>query len=124
MSIAEKMMAALEGSRKMRMLLVRDRNKTVWSAVLSNPKMTYADAEEIAQMSDVQPEVLRELAKYRQWTTQLELCIRLLRNPRTPEDLAQKLLGRLANDDLERVSRDPRLSPDIRARADLMRERR
>ena len=39
MSPAEKMMKALKGEREARMMLIRDRNRTVWSAVLSSPKM-------------------------------------------------------------------------------------
>jgi hypothetical protein len=124
MSAAEKMLAALKGSREMRMLLIRDKNRIVWSAVLASPKMTDADAEEIAQMWDVQPDVLRELAKNRQWMKQGELSVRLLMNPRTPEDVAMKLLGRLTTDDLARVGRDPRLPPNIRAHAESMRLRR
>ncbi len=124
MSAAEKMMAALKGSREMRMLLIRDENRTVWSAVLASPKLSGADAEEIAQMWDVHPDVLREMAKNRQWRKRPEFCIKLLTNPRTPEDVATKLLGSLTNDDLEKVSLDPGLSPGIRARADSMRRRR
>ena len=50
MSAAQKMIKALKGEREARMMLIRDRNRTVWSAVLSSPKMNDSDAEQIAKM--------------------------------------------------------------------------
>ena len=63
MNAAEKMMKALKGEREARMMLIRDRNRTMWSAVLSSPKMNESDAGQIAKMRNVAPDVLREIAK-------------------------------------------------------------
>ena len=71
MTAAEKMMKALKGEREARMMLIRDRNRTVWSAVLSSPKMNESDAEQIAKMRNVAPDVLREIAKNRQFVKRI-----------------------------------------------------
>jgi hypothetical protein len=45
------------------MMLIRDRDRMVWSAVSTSPKMNDSDVESIAKMRNVAPAVLREISK-------------------------------------------------------------
>ena len=52
MSIVQRVRAAMKGSREMRVILIRDPNKLVASAVLSSPKLTLGEIEAFAKMAD------------------------------------------------------------------------
>ena len=114
MTAAEKMMKALKGEREARMMLIRDRNRTVWSAVLSSPKMNESDAEQIAKMRNVAPDVLREIAKNRQFVKRYTVAHELVKNPKTPHEVSSKLLARLKDRDLKRLVKDRNVSEQVR----------
>ena len=114
MNAAEKMMKALKGEREARMMLIRDRNRTVWSAVLSSPKMNESDAEQIAKMRNVAPDVLREIAKDRQFVKRYTVAHELVKNPKTPHEVSSKLLARLKDRDLKRLIKDRNVSEQVR----------
>ena len=114
MNAAEKMMKALKGEREARMMLIRDRNRTVWSAVLSSPKMNESDAEQIAKMRNVAPDVLREIAKNRQFVKRYTVAHELVKNPKTPHEVSSKLLARLKDRDLKRLIKDRNVSEQVR----------
>ena len=114
MTPAEKMMKALKGEREARMMLIRDRNRTVWSAVLSSPKMNDSDAEQIAKMRNVAPDVLRELAKNRQFVKRYNVARELVKNPKTPHEVSSKLLARLKDRDLKLLIKDRNVSEQVR----------
>lgn len=118
MSAAEKMMMGLKGDREARLMLVRDRNRTVWSAVLSSPKMNDADAEQIAKMRNVAPDVLREIAKNRQWVKRYDVAHELVKNPKTPPEVSSRLLARLKDRDLKRLVRDRNVAEQVRRLAE------
>jgi len=114
MSPAEKMIMALKGEREARMMLIRDRNRTVWSAVLSSPNMNESDAEHIAKMRNVAPDVLREIAKNRQFVKRYTVAHELVKNPKTPHEVSSKLLARLKDRDLKRLIKDRNVSEQVR----------
>ncbi len=114
MSAAEKMLRALKGEREARLMLIRDRNRTVWSAVLSSPKMNDADAEQIAKMRNVAPDVLREISKNRQWTKRYSVAHELVKNPKTPPEVSSKLLMRIKDRDLKMLLRDRNVPEQVR----------
>jgi len=114
MTAAEKMMLGLKGEREARLMLIRDRNRTVWSAVLSSPKMNDADAEQIAKMRNVAPDVLRAISNNRQWTKRYSISHELVKNPKTPPEVSSKLLVRLKDRDLKRLLRDRNVPEQVR----------
>src|SRR5207245_7777694 len=59
MTFADRLKAAVKGSREMRSILVRDPNKMIAAAVLSSPKLTESEVEGIARMATVSEDVLR-----------------------------------------------------------------
>ena len=114
MTAAEKMVEALKGGREARMMLIRDRNRTVWSAVLSNPGMNESDAEQIAKMRNVAPDVLREIAKNRMFVKRYTVAHELVKNPKTPHEVSSKILARLKDRDLKRLIKDRNVSEQVR----------
>jgi hypothetical protein len=123
MSAGQKMMLALKGERQARMMLIRDRNRAVWAAVLASPQMNEADAEAIVQMRNVAPDVLREVGKKREWTKRYKVAHELVKNPKTPPEVSSQLLTRLAMRDLKSLTKDKNVPEMIRRQADKLSKR-
>ncbi len=120
---SEKMIMGLKGTRQARMMLIRDRNRTVWGAVLSSPNMNEADAEAIVQMRNVAPDVLREIGKKREWTKRYKVAHELVKNPKTPPEVSSQLLPRMAARDLKALTKDRNVPEMIRRQAEKLTKR-
>ena len=117
MTVAEKVMVAYRGDRTARMLLVRDRNKLICSAVMRNPRMTEQEAENIASMRNVEDEVLRILANRRDWTSKYNIMWTLVRNPKTPVGVVLPFINRLTLRDLKGLKDDRGVQQTVREMA-------
>lgn len=117
MSVAEKVMVAYRGDRTARMLLVRDRNKLICSAVMRNPRMTEQEAENIASMRNVEDEVLRILSMRRDWTSKYNIMWTLVRNPKTPVGVVLPFINRLTLRDLKGLKDDRGVQQIVREMA-------
>jgi hypothetical protein len=106
MTVAEKVMAAYRGDRMARMLLVRDRNKLICSAAMRNPRMSEQEAESIASMRNVDPEVLRLLGNRRDWISKYNVMLTLCKNPKSPLGVVLPLINRLTLRDLKGLKDD------------------
>jgi hypothetical protein len=104
MSVPEKVKAAMKGTREMRAILVRDPNKMVSLAVLSSPKLSETEIESIVRMGSVGEDVLRNIAKSRQWIKNYGVVLGLVKNPKTPLAISLNLLNRLVEKDLKGIS--------------------
>jgi hypothetical protein len=122
-SVSEKMIMGLKGNRQERLMLIRDRNRTVWGAVLSSPNMNEADAESIVQMRNVAPDVLREIGKKKEWVKRYKVAHELVKNPKTPLEISSQLLPRMAAKDLKALIRDRNVPEMIRRQADKLTKR-
>jgi hypothetical protein len=120
---SEKIIMGLKGSRQARLMLIRDRNRTVWGAVLSSPNTNESDAEAIVQMRNVAPDVLREIGKKREWTKRYKVAHELVKNPKTPPEVSSQLLPRLAARDLKSLVKDRNVPEMIRRQAEKMTKR-
>jgi hypothetical protein len=105
MSVNQKRTNALHGRKQMRMLLIRDRNKTIHPFVIKNPAITLDEIEQIAKMPSVNPDVLRSIAKSKEWTRSTTVCRNLVRNPKTPMKEALMLLVKLPLSDLRAMAK-------------------
>jgi hypothetical protein len=122
-SASEKMLMGLKGNRQERMMLIRDRNRTVWGAVLSSPNMNEADAEAIVQMRNVAPDVLREIGKKKEWVKRYKVAHELVKNPKTPLEVSSQLLPRMSAKDLKGLTRDRNVPEMIRRQAEKLTKR-
>ncbi len=117
MTAAEKMMEGLKGDRVTRGMLIRDRNRVVYNAVLSSPRLTDSEIEGFAAMKNVSSEVLRAIGAKREWTKRHKVAHELVRNPLTPVEITMRLLPRLPARDLKRLATDRNVSEAVRRQA-------
>jgi hypothetical protein len=117
MTIRQKIRHAMLGTREMRSILVRDTNKEVARAVLQSPKLTESEVEGFSAMRNVADEVLRDIGNSRNWSRSYNVIHNLVRNPKTPPMISQRLMIRLQNRDLHMITRDRGISEVVRRTA-------
>ncbi len=117
MNTFQKVMQALKGSREDRMVLVRDRSQLVIRAVMSSPKMSDSEVEQIARARAVNDEALRIIAGKGRWLRRYSILRNLVFNPKTPPQIALQLVGRLSFRDLSILGRDRNVAEAVRRRA-------
>jgi hypothetical protein len=112
MSVKDRVMLAIKGTREARMILVRDPNRIVASAVLRNPRLTETEIESIASIKTVPEDVLRQIGQNRAWTRSYVVIHNLVRNPRTPIAISLGFLNRILTRDLRTLSLNKNI-PDV-----------
>lgn len=117
MTVAQKVSLAMKGSREERAVLIRDPNKIVGVAVLSSPKMTENEVENVAKMASLSDEILRIIAGNRAWMKRYGVVLALARNPKTPVAISLNLLARLTDRDLRAISTDRNVPEVLRISA-------
>jgi hypothetical protein len=117
MGVSDKVKLAFKGGKTERVILVRDHNKLVCSAVMRNPRMSMLEAESIAGMRNVEEEVLRLITMKREWVSKYNIVIALARNPKCPVGVVLPLINRLTLRDLKGLKDDKGVSETVRALA-------
>lgn len=117
MPVREKIRYALFGSREIRAMLVRDTNKEIARAVLRSPKLRENEVESIAGMRNVAEEILREIGNNREWTKSYTIVQSLVKNPKTPPLISQRLMFRLRSQELTLMTRDRSIPDAVRHNA-------
>jgi hypothetical protein len=120
MGVADKVKLAFKGGKTERVILVRDHNKLVCSAVMRNPRMSESEAELIAGMRNVSEEVLRLIGMKREWVSKYNFVIALARNPKCPVGVVVPLINRLTLRDLKSLKDDKGVSETVRSLARKM----
>jgi hypothetical protein len=124
LSVREKIRYALFGNREIRAVLVRDTNKEVARNVLHSPKLTENEIVSIAAMRSVSDDILREIGNSKEWTKSYTVVQSLVRNPKTPPFISQRLISRFRTQDLTLLTRDRSVSDAVRHNAmRLLRQR-
>jgi hypothetical protein len=114
MNVAERMKAAMKGSKSERAVLIRDPNKLVSAAVLSSPKLTESEVENIAKLANVSEEVLRTIGMNRGWTKNYGVIAALTKNPKTPLAVSMRFVQRLSDRDLKMIALDRNLHEPLK----------
>jgi len=114
LGVAERMKAAMKGSKSERSILVRDPNKLVSAAVLSSPKLTDSEVENFAKLANVSEEVLRTIGMNRAWIKNYGVVAALTRNPKTPLAVAMRFVQRLTDRDLKMIALDRNLQEPLK----------
>ena len=117
MTVKERIRFALKGTREVRMILIRDPNRPVCAAVISNPRITLAEVEAIANLRGVNEEVLRLIGSNRAWIKSYHVIHNLVRNPKTPVQITLGLLNRIQNRDLRELGKNKNVTEVIRTMA-------
>jgi hypothetical protein len=120
MSVSDKVKLAFKGGKTERVILVRDHNKLVCSAVMRNPRMSELEVEGIATMRNVEEEVLRIISMKREWSSKYTIALSLARNPKCPVGVVLSLINRLTLRDLKGLKDDKGVSDTVRSLARKM----
>ena len=112
MSIKDRVMLAIKGTREARLILVRDPNRMVASAVMRNPRLTDNEIEYIASIKSIHEDVLRQIGSNRAWVKGYAVIHNLVRNPRTPIAISLGFLNRIQTRDLRALSLNKNI-PDV-----------
>jgi hypothetical protein len=100
--------------------LRKDPHMRVVRALMENPRLTEGSLLPLLSSSLAAPESLRIIAADRRWGSRYEIRRALVRNRRTPTDVALGLLPSLRKGDLRTLSRTPQCSPEVRRRAKVL----
>jgi hypothetical protein len=117
LSVREKIRYALFGTREIRTIMVRDTNKEVARSVLRSPKLTENEVEGISAMRGVAEEILTEIGNSKEWIRSYVVVHNLVRNPKTPPAISQRLLFRIRTKDLTLLARDRNIPEAVRHNA-------
>ncbi len=117
MGMKDRTKLAMKGDREARNILIRDPNRIVAQAVVSNPRITEQEIEKIAAMRTVTEDILRQIATSRNWSRSYAVVHNLARNPRTPLANCMNILSRLQLKDLNALAKNRNISDGIRRHA-------
>ena len=96
----ERFRLATKASRTERKILLRDSQPQVLLGLLSNPHIEDPEILEIVKSNFASGGVMQRIAENRKWMKNPELQLAIVRSPKTPAGLAQKLLPNLRTQDL------------------------
>jgi regulator of extracellular matrix RemA (YlzA/DUF370 family) len=117
MSVKDRVLLAIKGTREARMILVRDPNRMVASAVLRNPRVTETEIESISSIKTVPEDVLRQIGQNRAYVRSYTVIHNLVRNPRTPIAISLGFLNRIQTRDMRALSLNKNIPDVIRSTA-------
>jgi hypothetical protein len=120
MSIKDRVMLGIKGSREARMILVRDPNRIVAGAVMRNPRITDSEIEYVASLKTAPDDVLRQIGTNRAWTRSYAVIHNLVRNPRTPIGISLGFLNRIQTRDLRNLGTNKNIPDVIRTTSNRM----
>lgn len=114
MSTSERIKLALTGSKSQRMILVKDPNKMVCTAVLESPKLGVDEVSLLARNKSIDGELIAKIARRRDWVKNYTVMYELIHNPKTPIKDALGFVKKLHMRDLQLLSRDKNVNPVVR----------
>ena len=103
--MSEKIRLAMTADKETSGILIRDSNRMIQVAVISNPKITDGEVAAIAYSRQVDDEVLRRIAADKEWIRIYPVRLALATNPKTPIAISRKLVPTLNRQDLKNISR-------------------
>ncbi len=105
MTVAEKIKLALTGGKEAREVLIKDSNKMVSMSVLKNPRITEDEVIKLTASKSTSDELLREVARNREWLKNYRIKYNLVTNPKTPLHISIRLMSHLFEKDLQQIAR-------------------
>jgi hypothetical protein len=103
LSVAEQLRLAQRGEHQERVLLERLYGKTVWEALLRNPRVTTAEVARIARMGALPKPLLEIIVSNAAWLQVPEVRRALLTNPRLASEMIPRVLRLLPKHELKLV---------------------
>ena len=120
MTVAQRVQFAMKGGSEARRTLIRDSNKVVQRAVLQSPRLTDQEVEAFASMSSLTDEILRLIAKNRNFRKNYVVVRNLMNNPKSPLDVTLHMLPMLTPLDLKRLCTNKNIPETLRTTANKL----
>jgi hypothetical protein len=120
LAVGEKVNVARRASPRVLQALRHDPTLRVVAALLDNPRLQEGDLMPLASGEATHGPVLETILTHRKWGSRYPIRLAVLRNPHTPLGVALHHLPLLKKPDLRAMAHDPRLSPPLRQRAELL----
>ncbi len=124
MTVSQRVQFAIKGGSEARRTLIRDSNKVVQRAVLQSPRLTDQEVEAFASMSSLTDEILRIIAKNRNFRKNYVVVRNLMNNPKTPLDVSLHMLPILTALDLKRLCTNKNIPETLRTTANKLQRQR
>lgn len=124
MTVSQRVQFAIKGGSEARRTLIRDSNKVVQRAVLQSPRLTDQEVEAFAAMSSLTDEILRVIAKNRNFRKNYTVVRNLMNNPKTPLDVSLHMLPILNAIDLKRLCTNKNVPETLRTTANKLQRQR
>ena len=109
LTLAEKLKVARTATRPVRELLIRDSEKRIHAEVMRNPKVTDEEIMVYTGMPNLSPRVLDWVSNQQKYMRRRAVMLNIVQNPMTPPDTAKKLLSRLNDHELLRITRSSKV---------------
>lgn len=113
MSVGDKIKLAYKGNKTVRELLIRDTNKIVSCAVVKSGRITDNEVMSIATNRAIHEDVIRELARVKEYLRKYPVKVALAGNPKTPIPVTMRLLGSLHVKDLGKLAKNRNVSSAV-----------
>jgi hypothetical protein len=117
LTVPQKVELAIKGNKEVRQILSRDPNKMVSRALMGSPRLTENDIRSFSSSSQTNEEVLRLISENREHSSNTQVVLMLVSNPRTPVPVAMRFLGRLKVNELNNLCRNHSVSALLRREA-------
>lgn len=124
MTVSQKIRRAQVGTAAERLLLVRDMNRLVAVAAVKSPAMRENEAVLISGSRTVAEDVLREIARNREFTRNYQVKINLAKNPRTPFSFSARIIPLLRDNDLKDIAKSKNVPGAVQQAARQQLERK
>ncbi len=115
--VSTQMRIAMIGPSMLRNELLRSRKTAVAMSAIGSPKVTEADAAKYAGNVSLGEEVIRYIARRREWTKNYTVKVALVKNPKCPLPNAMKFLPFLRERELSNLARSKNIPSALRAQA-------
>ena len=117
MEASQRIQLALKADRGERVILSHDTMAPVLLNLLSNPQVDSENILAIAKSPYASPDILQRVASDRRWLANADIRIALVRNPKTPTPVAQRLLETLPLNELRTLAKVGNSKEDLRRMA-------
>jgi hypothetical protein len=105
LSQMEKLLLAVKAERSERALLLQDNDPRVLLSLLRNPRITVDEIARVAKSSYLNYQIADVIMKTTQWMSSIDVRLALIRNPKTPEAFALRILPTLPEIEIRAIAR-------------------
>lgn len=105
LSQTEKIMLAVKADRTERALLLQDNDPRVLLSLLRNPRVTIEEIARLGKSSFLTYQIADVIMQTAQWMANLDVRLALIRNPKTPQAFALRILPTLPDAEVRAIAR-------------------